>query len=259
MDRRKDLAEFLRVRRDAITPEEAGFDAEEPRYVTGLRREEVADLAGISTTWYTWLEQAREINVSDEVLERIGLAMRMTAPEIAYMQRLVGEAPPYPYVLEPKLPPVLRKLVETYEDAPAYISTPRFDLLVWNGPMGEWFNYDAKSERLARNVLYRLFFDRARRKLYAEWEEIARRSVAAFRHNYSLYAGDKHFDELLRRMMTNKDFQRMWERHEVMLPGLPPFVLRHDRQGMLQLTTVSASLDVAHGSYLVLYEVKRLS
>jgi transcriptional regulator with XRE-family HTH domain len=257
--RRQDLAAFLRLRRDGLSPQDAGIVVEERRHVPGLRREEVAELAGISTTWYTWLEQGREINVSPEVLQRIGAAMRLGAHEVAYLQRLASDATPLTYTADPEVPDVLRALVEKHEDAPAYIATPRFDLVVWNRFLGELMNYDAKSERLARNIIYRIFFDRSRRKLFADWEDAARRGVAVLRSNFSYYAGDKHFEDLLRRLMQSPEFERMWNAHEVAAPGMPPFIIRHDTMGVLQLSTVQASLDTAHGAILAIYDCKRLS
>ena len=257
--RRQELAAFLRVRRDGLLPQRVGLAEEPRRHVPGLRREEVAELAGISTTWYTWLEQARDINVSHDVLDRVGRALHMKRHEIEFMQRLVNDAPSLTHTLEPEVPAVLRELVEKHNAAPAYIATPRLDLLVWNQFMGECFNYDAKSERLARNVLYRLFFDRSRRKLYADWEDAARRAVATFRYTYSIYAGDRHFADLLRMLQADPDFDRMWQRYEVAEPGLPPFLIRHDTLGLCELTTVQASLSIAPGCYLALFACKRLS
>ncbi len=257
--RRQDLAAFLRVRRNALLPQHVGLAEEARRHVPGLRREEVAELAGISTTWYTWLEQGRDINVSQEVIERVGRALQMQPHEIAFMQRLIIDTPSLEYTLEPDVPAVLRELVESHEAAPAYIATPRLDLLVWNRFMGEFFSYDAKAESLSRNIIYRLFFDRSRRKLYADWENAARRSVAAFRNFYSEYCGDKHFEELLSLMRTDADFERMWQMYEVAEPGFPPFLIRHDTIGLCEMTTVQASLSIAPGCYLCIFECKRLS
>jgi transcriptional regulator with XRE-family HTH domain len=257
--RRQDLAAFLRARRNTTTPEGVGLEVEERRHVPGLRREEVAELAGISTTWYTWLEQGREINVSSDVLKAIGAALRMNEHEVEYMLRLTSAQTPITHTLDPHVPPVLRTLVEAHREAPAYITTPRFDLLVWNQFMGDLMDYDAKSERLSRNILYRLFFDSSRRRLYADWEDTARRTVAGFRYHYALYTGDKHFEDLLRRMLTNADFERMWNLYEVALPGLPSMHLRHDSMGVLEITTVQATLDIAAGCYLAVFDCKKLS
>ncbi|MBV8639393.1 MAG: helix-turn-helix domain-containing protein [Candidatus Eremiobacteraeota bacterium] len=259
VSRRQELAAFLRVRRDTLQPQHVGLAEEPRRHVPGLRREEVAERAGISTTWYTWLEQGREINMSQDVLEKIGHALRMEAHEIQFMQRLRSDTAPLAHIVDPQVPDVLRGLVETHKAAPAYIATPRFDLLVWNSFLGEFFNYDAASEPLARNILYRLFFDRSRRKLYADWEDAARRTVAAFRHTYSMYLGDKHFEDLLRLMRADSNFERMWQMYEVAAPGLPPFLIRHDTIGLCELTTVQASLSIAPGCYLCVFECKRLS
>ena len=131
--RRTDLGLFLRARRGALRPVDVGLEDDSARrHVAGLRREEVAKLAGISTTWYTWIEQAREINFSLDVIDEIGRALLLTAAEIAYLKVLASDTPPQTCALDPHVPDALRKLVELHRAAPAYIATPRLDLLVWN-------------------------------------------------------------------------------------------------------------------------------
>ncbi len=127
--RRSDLGSFLRVRRSALRPLDVGLEDSVRRHVSGLRREEVAALAGISTTWYTWIEQGREINFSPDVLDNIGRALLLTQSEISYLKVLASEEPPLLCALDPQVPDALRKLVELHEAAPAYIATPRLDLL----------------------------------------------------------------------------------------------------------------------------------
>ncbi|HET9030732.1 MAG TPA: helix-turn-helix transcriptional regulator [Candidatus Aquilonibacter sp.] len=256
--RRQNLAAFLRVKRDAMSPQEAGIVVQKSRHVPGLRREEVAEIAGISATWYAWLEQGREINVSSEVLQKVGRALRMTDHEVSYMERLVAAAPLPTPTLVPEIPNVLRALVENHQDAPAYVATPRWDLLVWNAFMGELMGYERDSAPLERNILYRIFFDASRRTLLADWEALARNGAAVLRYNYSYYMGDPHFEALLDALRESDDFVRLWELHEVSPPRLPATVIRHPSMGVLEVETVQASLDMAHGCVLALFDCKKI-
>ncbi len=259
VSRRADLGAFLRVRRAALRPSDVGLAENVRRHVPGLRREEVAALAGISTTWYTWIEQGREINMSPDVLEQIGEALRLPAHEIAYIKILASDAEPLECTLQPEVPAALRALVESHAAAPAYIATPRYDLLVWNDFVSSIFDYSRDAEPLSRNILWRLFFDPKRRELYVDWEATARAAVASFRHNYAQYRGDVHFDTLLATMLTHPDFARMWNLWEVQAPGLPPFRIKHPSLGLVELTTIEASLGIAPGCYLVIFSSTKLS
>jgi transcriptional regulator with XRE-family HTH domain len=258
--RRSDLGQFLRIRRNALRPCDVGLEEDSARrHVAGLRREEVAKLAGISTTWYTWIEQAREINFSVDVLDEIGRALLLTAQEVEYLKVLAMDAPPQVCDLNPEIPDALRKLVELHREAPAYIGTPRLDLLVWNSYVSEIFNYQENEDMLSRNVLWRMFFDESRRQLYAGWEEAARGCVAQFRFTYASYYGDRHFDALLATMMEHPDFARMWKDWEVQSPISPAFLVRHTTQGLVELEPIQASLGISPGCYLALFSAKKRS
>ena len=258
--RRSDLGAFLRIRRDALRPSDVGLEEDTlRRNVVGLRREEVAKLAGISTTWYTWIEQAREIKFKSDILDDIGRALRLSPAEIEYVKALASDEPSRVCALEPEIPDVLRKLVELHREAPAYISTPRLDLLVWNDYVSEIFDYDAGGDLLSRNILWRMFFDPSRRQQYVDWEASARCTAAVFRKTYASYYGDRHFDELLATMLTHQDFARMWGEWEVQAPAVPAFLIRHNTRGVVELEPIQASLDVSPGCYLALFSSKRLS
>lgn len=255
--RRQDLATFLRARRSAVRPAELGLTQTMRRHVPGLRREEVASLAGISTTWYTWIEQARPINISPEVLDKIGKALRFTESEIEFIQGLLRDEAQR-CTLNPTVPDVLRTLVETHVHAPAYIATPRLDLLVWNRFTGEIFDYHADSAPLERNLLWRMFFDPKRRQLYVNWPAASAIAVGSFRALYSKYRGDQQFEELLQIMMESKDFKTIWDRWEILVPGkVPPFTIYHEKLGLCEVTPIQATLDIAPDCYLALYNCER--
>ncbi len=259
VSRRVDLGAFLRVRRAALRPTDVGLAENLRRHVPGLRREEVAALAGISTTWYTWIEQGREINMSAEVLEQIGEALRLRPDEIEYMKLLASDIAPLECTLEPDVPDALRALVESHTAAPAYIATPRLDILVWNDYVAKIFGYDQDGDELSRNILWRLFYDPSRRDLYVDWDGTARAAVASLRHNYAQYHGDPYFDRLIATLKCHPDFAKMWALWEIRTPGLAPFRIKHPSLGHVELTTVQASLGIAPGCYLVVFSSKKLS
>ncbi len=251
--RRQDLAAFLRARRARMRPSDVGLTNTSRRHVAGLRREEVSSLAGISTTWYTWIEQARPINISADVLEKIGAALLFSEHEIEFMQSLLRDEPQR-CALNPHVPDVLRTLVETHVHAPAYIATPRLDLLVWNAFTEEIFGYHADGEALQRNLLWRMFFDPGRRRLYADWPKAAALATGSFRTLYTKYRGDEHFEALLAIMLRDTEFRRLWEAFELVIPAkTPPFLIYHEKLGLCEVTPTQATLDIAPDCYLALY------
>ena len=230
------------------------------RHVPGLRREEVAALAGISTTWYTWIEQGREITVSPEVLVQIGRGLELAPHVVEYMAMLARPVVQRSFNPDPEIPEALRMLVQSHQAAPAYVSTPRFDLLVWNDFVTEVFDYEFTSDPLSRNVLWRLFFDSTRRHVYVDWEAAAQMCVANFRHVFASYREDPHFEALLEVMMHSAEFARMWERWDVLSPSEnPPFLVRSRNRGLCELSPAKATLDTAAGCYLAVFSCTQRS
>src|SRR5438477_4898166 len=136
---RRELASFLRARREGLQPEEVGLPRRGRRRVKGLRRHEVADLAAVSDTWYTWLEQGRNINVSAHLLDAVTRALRLDEDAWRYVRRLAGVP-----VIDPKPSPneaseELRGLVEDMLPSPACLTTGPFDFLAWNRAYAEVF------------------------------------------------------------------------------------------------------------------------
>ena len=135
---RSELAAFLRARREAVTPEQVKLPRGRSRRTPGLRREEVALLAGVSVTWYTWLEQGRRINASTDVLRAIGRALRLD--EVG-QEHLVSLAQPLAAtaaapVSPDEVPSALRRLIEAFEPAPAYVLGPHWEFTAWNARTG---------------------------------------------------------------------------------------------------------------------------
>lgn len=131
--RRAELADFLRTRRRALQPEEVGLPPRASRRTPGLRREDVADLAGISACWYSRLEQARNIRVSDHVLDSLAEALRLNTEEREYLLALAhGDAPSSASVSPDGVPPALQRILDSQQPHPAIALGPRFNILAWN-------------------------------------------------------------------------------------------------------------------------------
>jgi transcriptional regulator with XRE-family HTH domain len=216
MDHRAELADFLRARRDAVTPEQVGLPRGQSRRRTpGLRREEVAMLAGVSITWYTWLEQGRRINASPDVLSAIGRALRL---DDAGIEHLLALAQPSAAPIEAprEAPTALVRLIESMEPAPAYVLGPRWEFLAWNAAQARLYPRINELEGLECNLLWVLFADQATRELIVDWDIHARQALAEFRAGTSSLRGDPDLAELVGRLTdVSPEFAAWWPEHDV--------------------------------------------
>src|SRR5438045_3580327 len=157
--RRAELADFLRRRRESITPQDVGLPNGGRRRTPGLRREEVAQLAGVGATWYTWLEQGREVRASLEVLESISRALRLTPAERTHLVLLGrGEEPP-PCKSAERVSPTVKRLIENPGQNPAYVIGRRWDYLAWNEPASPRFGVWPAVPKAAPTTPGRPFMD----------------------------------------------------------------------------------------------------
>lgn len=216
MDHRAELAEFLRARRDAVTPAQVGLPPGASRRRTrGLRREEVAMLAGVSLTWYTWLEQGRRINASPDVLTAIGRALRL---DDAGVEHLLALAQPSaaPVEAPEEAPTALVRLIESLEPAPAYVLGPRWEFLAWNAAQARLYPRIVELEGIERNLLWVLFADPSTRDLIVDWDIHARQALAEFRAGTTALRGDARFAELVGRLQAEStEFATWWREHGV--------------------------------------------
>jgi transcriptional regulator with XRE-family HTH domain len=233
--RRAELADFLRTRREAIRPEDVGLPAGGRRRTPGLRREEVAQLAGVGTTWYTWLEQGRDVRASASVLEAIAGALDMTPAERAHLI-LLGRGEEVAVERSPKeeLHPTIRKLVENLGRNPACITGRRFDFLAWNEAHSAVFGDPGEMPDGRRNLVWSIFMDPSRRTLHQDWSEGSRRLVARFRAQAARYVGDPDFEDLIKALQeSSPEFREWWGLHEVASSGVGRKVLEHPEVGSL--------------------------
>ena len=233
--RRAELADFLRRKRESIQPEEVGLKGGGRRRTPGLRREEVAQLAGVGATWYTWLEQGRDVRASLEVFESLATALRLTPAERTHLI-LLGrgeEAPPCKPPPE-RAAPSVKRLVQALGPNPAYVIGQRWDYLAWNEAACAVFGEFGGIPKAARNHLWQMFMDPVRRELWADWEQTSRLAVAKFRADSARHLGDPSFEELIQALrQSSPTFCKMWKRHEVSQAGHGRKEIRHPEAGTL--------------------------
>ncbi|WP_394841917.1 helix-turn-helix transcriptional regulator [Pendulispora brunnea] len=202
------------------------------RRSTGLRRAEVATLAGVSLSWYTWLEQGRDIAVSSSVLERVTKALQMNDEERAHVFELAGQG--IPISAKPEaMDQSTRALLDNLELTPAYVSGARWDILAWNEASSLVYDFGSL-DPADRNVVTFLFCVSRSRTLYADWEGIARRAVARFRMSAGPFLGEARFRSLIEELKTRSpEFGELWTHKSVLPPRTSRKEIRHDVLGSL--------------------------
>ncbi len=223
------------MRRAALQPEDVGLPGGGRRRTPGLRREEVAQLAGVGTTWYTWLEQGRDVRASLEVLEALSRALRLDQAERSHLILLGrGEAAPPCKQPPERVSPTLRRLIENLGPNPAYVLGRRWDYLAWNDAAVALLGDFGAIPRAARNHLWQTFTDPARREMFSDWQSSSRVLAAKFRADSARHIGDPEFESLILALRrSSPEFARAWERHEVSHSGEGRKDLRHPLAGMM--------------------------
>jgi transcriptional regulator with XRE-family HTH domain len=229
---REQLSEFLKGCRGRVAPAEFGLPETDRRRTPGLRREDVAALAGVSVTWYTWLEQGRDIRVSAEVLERICTTLRLTEDERDYLFSLVhGHPAPAVRADELQVTPRLQRMVDAL-GVPALVMTSRWDVLGWNELTTRIFRDYSQLPPEERNLLRILLTDPEYQRHPEEYDATVRRVLARFRVDYSQSAGDPAFESLIAELNESCEaFRRLWHSPEVCAVSEGINVVRHMRLG----------------------------
>jgi transcriptional regulator with XRE-family HTH domain len=212
------LGEFLRTRRARLSPAQAGLPAGRRRRTPGLRREEIAQLAGVSVTWYTWIEQGRDIHFSAEVLESLARVLHLPAPEKTYLFALAGMRP-QDNLEPPDAPslPTLAHIVDHQGHYPAYIMGRYWHLLAWNSAAAHLFGDFADMPETERNMLWYTFARPETRARIVDWAERARRLIAEFRADCSAYLNDPALDDFLDRLASaSPEFADWWAAQDVL-------------------------------------------
>lgn len=215
--RRRELAAFLRSRRERISPEQVGLVRGRRRRTPGLRREEVAQLSAVGVTWYTWLEQARDIQVSVQVLDALARALLLDPTERAHLFRLAGSVDPTPATVCPSVTPALRALLERIEPFPACLQNSRYDILAHNRTYGLLLcDLDAVPPE-DRNCVLLSYTHEEWQSSIVHLEETQRLMAARFRSAMAGHLAEPAWKMLLKRLRDQSPaFREAWERHEVL-------------------------------------------
>jgi transcriptional regulator with XRE-family HTH domain len=242
--RRRQSGEFLRSRRERLTPSDVGLPDGFRRRTPGLRREEVALLAGVGVTWYTWLEQGRDVQPSAEVLSALADALRLNAAERRHLYILNDRPPPEARPRGPeRVEPPLLRMLDSLTNQPAYVLGRRWDVLAWNRAAEFLFGDYGKLGGDERNIIHMVFANKAHRKLLIDWDELAPTSLAMFRADSARYAGDPDFERLIDALKrVSPEFRELWSRQDVLRSLGSQKRIRHPVVG--QMTFESASFAV---------------
>ncbi|RZU16377.1 helix-turn-helix protein [Kribbella rubisoli] len=234
--RRRELASFLRSRRERISPEQAGLPLTGRRRTPGLRREEVAHLAGMGVTWYTWLEQGRDIKVSEQVLAAVAGTLRLDSYERAHLYALAGHPAPLRGRDSADIPSALLAMMRQLEPIPAVLINARFDLLAFNRTYERLVGDVADLPFEDRNLLVLMFTSPRWRTTLLDWEDAAARLVGRLRSGMAEHAAESEWKWLVRRLREESpDFERLWEQHEVRGPENFTKRFLHPEVGLLSM------------------------
>ncbi|MDU5143630.1 MAG: helix-turn-helix transcriptional regulator [Paenibacillus dendritiformis] len=243
------LSEFLRAKRAQILPQAAGLPAGTRRRTPGLRREEVAQLAGVSTTWYTWLEQGRDIQVSASVLDRVAEALKLTVDERKYLYALALEGGAGPAVREeeePQISPALQRILQELRHCPTIVSDRRCHIVGWNEAASHVFLDFTLLPPEERNMIRLLFTRKEFKSLAVNWEHFVKGFLSIFRAYYGQYVEDGWYDRFLEEMKeVHPDFQRLWNQSQVSTAPEVVIEFRHARAGkmLFHLTSLQVQGD----------------
>ncbi|MGH9381699.1 MAG: helix-turn-helix transcriptional regulator [Thermoanaerobaculia bacterium] len=253
-DRRQEIATFLRIRRARLQPEQAGLPRGTRRRTPGLRREEVAALAEVSTEWYTWLEQARDVRPSADALQRIGTALRLEPAESQHLLALGGygrASSENGSAREAASSPQLQRLMDQLEYCPAWVFGERWDIVAWNRAAIIIHGDLAAMEGIERNAIHQLFLNPRFRRMLVDWEPHARDCVAKLRLAHSRHVDDPWFNELIHLLRARSpEFVTWWDEHNVQLPGDGVKVYDHPEAGRLTFDYAVLVVSREHGKTL---------
>ncbi len=253
--RRTELAAFLRARRERILPEDVGLPPGARRRTAGLRREELAQLAGVGVTWYTWLEQGRPINASVQVLNAIATTLRLDAVERAHLFRLAdlpgaaaaADCPDCP------LPPEVQQVLDAIS-FPACVLTERFDVIAWNEVYAGLFPAICEAPPGDRNTLLVNLTAPSCCSALQDQADHCLALVGQLRAAYGRHVGDPAWTHFIRRLEADSPaFTQAWASHEVAQPTRYTKRFRHPTVGRINATSNSFAVTAVSGARMVVY------
>jgi transcriptional regulator with XRE-family HTH domain len=235
MTNRAELAAFLRAKRARVSPQDAGLPGMGRRRTPGLRRQEVAQLAGMSVDYYIRLEQGRGPNPSRQVLAALARALMLTGGERDYLFRMAGQAPPQPARPSREVTPGIRHLLDSMPTTPAYVVDAAYNVLAWNQLATQFIGNLAG--HADRNMIRWTFGRSSADSIWSDEHFLAftRSTVADLRANYARYPGDPQIEHLVTEMLAlSSRFAQMWAGHEVEARGPMLKRVNHPQAGPLE-------------------------
>ena len=218
-ERRRELGDFLKVRRERLSPGDFNLPIGARRRAKGLRREEVSQLAGIGITWYTWLEQGRDIQVSSEVLEAISRIFTLNKEEKEHLFLLGNQPLPSTTVQNERenIDRVVKNLLGQLGHCPAYVTDEKLNIVDWNKAAIKVFGDFNEMDVRNRNAVWRCFTSKEYQNLFQNWEDHAQRLIAQFRLAYTHFVGDEWFKTIISELSEESpQFYEWWSNHEVL-------------------------------------------
>jgi transcriptional regulator with XRE-family HTH domain len=250
--RRRELGAFLRSRRERIKPDEIGLRSTRRRRTPGLRREEVAQLAGVGITWYTWLEQGRDIHPSPQVLDAIARTLQFDAHEHSHLFTLAGVATTTIANQCLELCPTVQPLIDQLEPFPAVVVNDRFDLLAFNRVYASFFDDLDTIPIEDRNILWLTFTHPRWREVIVDWDEVVGRLVAEYRAAMAEHLDEPAWKTLVARLhAASAEFTTVWDRHDVLGAESRTKRALHPTAGLLSLTYTNLWLGQRLGTRIV--------
>ncbi|WP_308166728.1 helix-turn-helix transcriptional regulator [Nocardia albiluteola] len=249
--RREELREFLRSRRERLTPAAVGLPDAGRRRTPGLRREEVAVLAGVGVSWYTWLEQGRDIKVSDDVLDAVARALSLDDIERAHLYRLAGLNPPQrsaaPSV---SASPQMQRLLDTWAPRPGYIRDRHWNFTAVNDAARAAFGYGDTDH----NCLVSYFTNVRFRVMHQHWDEAAPDVAAGFRADAARYPADPEFDRIAGDLtQVSPEFAELWARHDAAEHTTAIKAVDHPEVGVMVFEASLFPVPELPGHHLILH------
>ncbi|MGW6456496.1 helix-turn-helix transcriptional regulator [Streptomyces sp. NPDC055078] len=252
------LGEFLRARREVLKPQDVGLPEHGRRRVPGLRREEVAMLAGVSSDYYMRLEQGRESSPSSQVVDALANALHLDDQAVGHLRRLT-RTPQERRTLpagHDRVDPQLRQLLDSWPGTPAFVVGPALDILAHNALAAALHSGFQRFDNLARMV----FLDPAGRDFYQDWEKAARSCVAEIRAAYGYDPKSPRIIDVVETLSAKSpEFAELWARHDVQGKTRQTKNLRHDQAGDLRIQFSAFTVNGAPHQQLVVYQAEPAS
>lgn len=251
------LSEFLKLHRAKLQPKSVGLPEGMRRRTPGLRREEVAQIAGVSTTWYTWLEQGRDIRMSDQVLDRIAFALQLNEEERKYLLQLANSSADAANLKEEEQPGIggaLTSIIAGLAHYPVIVSDRRCRIVGWNQAAAAVFMDFARVPQEERNMIGLLFKRKEFKALAVNWDDFARGFLSLFRYYYGKYVGDAWYKEFVAGLcQENREFEAMWREYDVNSAPRVNLEFRHAKAGRMVFELTSLQVQGAADLRLSVY------